>query len=83
MKTGRTSPLGVILEFRIPQMPFSKPFWSRDFCLKTPKLRKPVERRTLHMSRKLQRLQLKYVKMANVKQRHLRHFRVFQKSYHV
>ena len=47
---------------------------SRDFCHTTTKLRKPLERRTFHMSRNLQRLPLKDLEMANVKQRHLRRF---------
>ena len=64
-------------------MPFSKPYRSRDFCLKTPKLRQPAECRTVYSSCKFQRIALKRVKMVNVKQGHLRRFRVFQKSYHV
>ena len=65
------------------EMPFSKPYRSRGFCLKTPKLRQPAEHRTVYSSCKFQRIALKRVKMANVKQGHLRRLRVFQKSYDV
>ena len=64
-------------------MPFSKPYRSRGFCFKTPKLRQPAERRTVYSSWKFQRIALRRVKMANVKHGHLRRLRVFQKSYDV